>query len=110
MITHITYSFVLPLRSWKGDALSRHTEWECSFVIDGGDEEVSLCNDIHADKHIVVEFTVVLAAENPQIGYFVAVLKAEVNEVGIDIDDAIQGGDCVLFARFKPPERWLSQV
>lgn len=64
------------------DTLGWHTEGERCFVIDGRDDEVALRDDIHSDEHVVVEVAVVLAAQHAEVGNLVAVLEAEVDEVG----------------------------
>ena len=83
------------------DSLCRHTKRERRFVVDRRDNEIALSDDIHADEHIIVEIAVVLAAEHAKVGNLVAILEAEVDEVGIDVNDAVQRGNGVLVARLQ---------
>ena len=82
---------------FNSDALRRHTEGENGLVVDRGNAEVALGDDVHAYEHVVV--AVVLAAQHRQIGYAVAVLEAEVYEVGVRLDDAAEGGEDLFAAR-----------
>ena len=89
------------VRLFYCDSFCRHTKRERRFVVDGRDNEIALSDDIHADEYIVVEIAVVLAAEHAKVGNLIAVLEAEVNEVGVYVDDAVQRGDGVLVARLQ---------
>ena len=83
------------------DALCGHSERESGFAVKGRDNKVALRDDIHANEHIIVKVAVVLATQYTEIGDAIAVLEAEVYEVGVYLDNAVKRRDCVLFARFK---------
>lgn len=83
------------------DSLCGHSERERRFAVKGRDNKVALCDDIHANKHIIVKVAVVLATQHAEVGYAIAVLETEVYEVGVHLDNAVERRDSVLFARFK---------
>ena len=45
------------------DSLCGHSEREIRFAVKGRDNKVALCDDIHANKHIIVKVAVVLATQ-----------------------------------------------